>query len=82
MINQIMTEGYKDINPRPKYADGTPAYYFCKSYFRTYDLRRISLFVLYVHRLGKLVLKEIFTIYQKPTNNIEEMREMGVGLVG
>lgn len=26
LILQIMGGGYKDINPRPKYADGTPAH--------------------------------------------------------
>lgn len=25
-ILHILNNGYKDINPRPKYADGTPAY--------------------------------------------------------
>jgi thymidylate synthase len=25
-IDEILANGYKDINPRPKYADGTPAH--------------------------------------------------------
>lgn len=26
VIDSILRYGYKDVNPRPKYADGTPAY--------------------------------------------------------
>ena len=26
MITRILNEGYKDVNPRPHYADGTPAH--------------------------------------------------------
>ena len=25
-ILRILNDGYKDVNPRPKYADGTPAH--------------------------------------------------------
>ena len=81
MINQIMTEGYKDINPRPKYADGTPAHTISVNHtYRTYDLSKGEFPICTLRpQAWKTGIKEIFTIYQKPTNNLEEMREMGVG---
>ena len=81
MINQIMTEGYKDINPRPKYADGTPAHTISVNHtYRTYDLSKGEFPICTLRpQAWKTGIKEIFTIYQKPTNNLDEMREMGVG---
>ena len=81
MINQIMTEGYTDINPRPKYADGTPAHTISVNHtYRTYDLSKGEFPICTLRpQAWKTGIKEIFTIYQKPTNNLEEMREMGVG---
>ena len=39
MILRILDEGFEDINPRPKYADGTPAHTISVNHtFRTYDL--------------------------------------------
>ena len=39
MIDRIFEEGHKDINPRPKYADGTPAHTISVNHtFRSYDL--------------------------------------------
>lgn len=81
MINQIMTLGYKDINPRPKYADGTPAHTISVNHtYRTYNLSKGEFPICTLRpQAWKTGIKEIFTIYQKPTNNLEEMREMGVG---
>ena len=81
MINQIMTEGYKDINPRPKYADSTPAHTISVNHtYRTYNLSKGEFPICTLRpQAWKTGIKEIFTIYQKPTNNLEEMREMGVG---
>ena len=80
-IQEIQNYGYKDIDPRPHYADGTPAHTFSINHtFRTYDLSK-GIFPICTLRpqAWKTGIKEIFTIYQKPTNNLEEMREMGVG---
>ena len=81
MINQIMTEGYTDINPRPKYADGTPAHTISVNHtYRTYNLSKGEFPICTLRpQAWKTGIKEIFTIHQKPTNNLEEMREMGVG---
>ena len=80
LIHRIMDEGYKDINPRPKYADGTPAHTISVNHtFRTYDLSKNEFPICTLRpQAWKTGIKEIFTIYQKPTNNISEMEKMGV----
>ena len=76
MINRILKEGFKDINPRPKYADGTPAHTISVNHtYRTYDLSKGEFPICTLRpQAWKTGIKEIFTIYQKPTNNLEEMR--------
>ena len=83
-IQKILQNGYKDINPRPKYVDGTSAHTISINHvFRTYDLS-IGEFPICTLRpqAWKTGIKEIFTIYQKPTNVIAEMEEMGVNWWG
>ena len=80
LINNILDNGYKDINPRPKYADGTPAHTISVNHtVRQYDLS-IGEFPICTLRpiAWKTGIKEIFTIYQKPTNELIEMEKMGV----
>lgn len=79
-ILRIKQDGYKDINPRPKYADGTPAYTYSVNHtFRTYDLSKNEFPICTLRPIAwKTGIKEIFTIYQKPTNEIQKMEEMGV----
>lgn len=80
MIIRIQKEGFKDVNPRPKYADGTPAHTISVNHtFRSYNLQEEFPICTLRPQAWKTGIKEIFTIYQKPTNNLEEMREMGVG---
>lgn len=80
MIHRIKNEGYKDINPRPKYADGTPAHTISVNHtFRTYDLSKGEFPICTFRPIAwKTGIKEIFTIYQKPTNDIAKMHDMGV----
>ena len=79
MIRHIQKEGFKDINPRPKYADGTPAHTISVNHtFRQYDLSKEFPICTLRPQAWKTGIKEIFTIYQKPTNVIEEMCERGV----
>ena len=81
MIKQIKDVGFKDINPRPKYADGTPAHTISVNHtFRTYNLSEGEFPICTLRpQAWKTGIKEIFTIYQKPTNDIAEMHNMGVG---
>ena len=80
MIEEIKNYGYKDENPRPHYADGTPAHTFSVNHtFRTYDLSKGDFPICTLRpQAWKTGIKEIFTIYQHPTNNIAEMCERGV----
>lgn len=79
-IRHILEDGYMDENPRPKYKDGTPAHtYSVNHVFRTYDLAAGEFPITTLRPIAwKTGIKEIFTIYQKPTNDISEMEKMGV----
>ena len=79
-INEILEHGYKDENPRPKYADGTPAHTISINHtMRSYDLSKGDFPICTLRPMAwKTGIKEIFTIYQKPTNKLSEMKEMGV----
>lgn len=79
-IHHIIQDGYKDENPRPHYADGTPAHTFSVNHvLRTYDLSAGEFPICTLRPIAwKTGIKEIFTIYQKPTNNLKQMHDMGV----
>ena len=83
-IDNILINGYKDINPRPRYADGTPAHTISVNHVcRQYDLSRGDFPICTLRPMAwKTGIKEIFTIYQKPTNEIAKMEEMGVNWWG
>lgn len=84
IIDRILADGYWDRNPRPKYADGTPAHTKSINHtFRTYDLSCGEFPICQYRPIAwKTGIKEIFTIYQKPTNEIAKMEEMGVNWWG
>lgn len=79
-IANILDNGYKDENPRPKYKDGTPAHTYSVNHVtRQYDLSAGEFPICTLRPMAwKTAIKEIFTIYQKPTNDISEMEKMGV----
>lgn len=80
MILRIKNEGFLDENPRPRYADGTPAHTLSVNHtFRSYDLSKGDFPICTLRpQAWKTGIKEIFTIYQKPTNDIATMHNMGV----
>ena len=84
MIHLILDEGYKDENPRPHYADGTPAHTISVNHtVRRYDLSKGDFPICTLRPMAwKTGIREIFTIYQKPTNKIAKMEEMGVNWWG
>ena len=84
LIYNIKNFGYKDINPRPKYADGTPAHTISINHtYRCYDLAAGQFPICTLRPIAwKTGIKEIFTIYQRPTNKISEMEAMGVNWWG
>lgn len=79
-IIDILHHGYKDVNPRPRYPDGTPAHTYSVNHkVRKYDLSRGEFPICTLRPIAwKTGIREIFTIYQKPTNKLSEMEAMGV----
>lgn len=79
-IENILLNGYKDVNPRPHYADGTPAHTISVNHvMRTYDLSKGEFPICTLRPMAwKTAIRELLTIYQKPTNVISEMVEQGV----
>ena len=79
-IHYILDNGYLDVDPRPKYADGTPAHTISVNHrMRTYDLSKGEFPICTLRRIAwKTGIRELMTIYQKPTNVLSEMEEMGV----
>lgn len=83
-IIDILENGYKDENPRPKYPDGTPAHTLSINHVvRSYDLAAGDFPICTLRPMAwKTGIREIFTIYQKPTNKLSEMEAMGVNWWG
>lgn len=79
-INNILKNGYWDKNPRPRYPDGEPAHTKSVNHVvRTYNLAEGEFPICSLRpQAWKTGIREIFTIYQKPTNVISEMEEMKV----
>ncbi|MEE0617985.1 MAG: thymidylate synthase [Intestinibacter bartlettii] len=79
-ICDILSEGYKDVNPRPKYADGTSAHTISiNQVMRKYDLSKGEFPICTLRPMAwKTAIREIFAIYQKPTNDISEMEKMNI----
>ena len=79
-IRHILDDGYMDVNPRPKYSDGTPAHTKSVNHtVRTYDLSKGEFPICTLRPMAwKTAIREIFTIYLRPTNNIAEMIKEGV----
>ena len=79
-IHNILEIGYKDENPRPKYEDGTPAHTISVNHVtRKYDLSKGEFPISTLRKQAwKTGIREIFTIYIKPTNVLSEMADMKV----
>jgi len=72
--------GTFDEDPRPKYADGTPAHSkFITQVFETYDISKGEFPITTLRNTAtKMGIKEILWIYQKQSNKLEDLRELGV----
>ena len=76
LLNRILTEGYKDVNPRPKYADGTPAHTLSvNGNFRSYDIGAGEFPICTLRPIAiKSAIKEILWIYQDASNDLNVLR--------
>jgi thymidylate synthase len=79
-INNIMSDGSWDENPRPKYIDGTPAYSkFITGVFEEYDISKEEYPIPTLRTTAiKTGIKEILWIYQRQSASIDIAREMGI----
>jgi thymidylate synthase len=85
-LTEILRNGSRDENPRPKYADGTPAHTrFITHVFENYDIR----FALAIEGRGfpcntlrntalKTGIQEIFWIYQDQSNRLSDAHKRGI----
>lgn len=76
-IENILAYGYKDENPRPKYADGSPAYtYSINGNFRSYDLSKGEFPITTLRPIAwKSAIKEILWIYQDQSNDLNILKD-------
>lgn len=79
-IRNILNNGYKDENPRPKYADGTPAHTLSVNHVvRKYNLQKEFPICSLRPIAWKSAIKEILWIYQKESNDLDVLnKDFGV----
>ena len=79
-LNEIMTNGDLDENPRPKYKDGTPAFTkFISQISEIYDLNTGEFPITTLRNTAiKTGIREILWIYQKASNSLDTAHEMGI----
>ena len=77
IMNEILEDGVKDINPRPKYKDGTPAHsIFVTHKYYTYDISKGELPITTLRPIAiKNAIKEILWIYQDQSNELNVLKE-------
>jgi thymidylate synthase len=79
-LNNIKINGSFDKNPRPKYADGTPAHTkFITQVFEEYDIQNEEFPITTLRNTAiKMGINEVLWIFQKQTSSIEEAEKLGV----
>lgn len=83
-LTKILNEGYLDENPRPRYADGTPAHSkFITQVFEEYDLSKGEFPITTLRNTAiKTGIAEIYWIYQFQTNSLEVANDLGINWWG
>ena len=75
-IKNILNNGYKDENPRPRYSDGTPAYtYSVNHVVRQYDLQKEFPICTLRPIAWKSAIKEILWIYSDQSNSLDVLHD-------
>ena len=79
-LNEILTNGIKDINPRPVWHDGTPAHsYFITQTIETYDLSKGECPLTTIKPTAwKNAINEILVIYQDQSSKLEDFHKHNV----
>lgn len=75
-IQDILAHGVKDKDPRPRYADGTPAYtYFLNHRIRSYNLAKEFPICTLRPIAWKSAIREVLWIYQDASNSLDELHK-------
>ena len=79
-LNEILTNGIKDINPRPVWHDGTPAHsYFITQTIETYDLSKGECPLTTIKPTAwKSAINEMLVIYQEQSSKLEDFHKHNV----
>lgn len=77
VVKRILDNGSKDINPRPHWADGTPAHTLSVNHVVcTYDLSKNEWPLITLRPIAyKSAIKELFWIYQDQSNDLNLLRD-------
>lgn len=76
-ISNILNNGFKDINPRPHYEDGTPAHTLSvNNIVHQYDISKNEFPITTLRPIYfKKAIGEILWIYQDESNNLDLLRD-------
>lgn len=76
-IKKILEEGSLDINPRPRWQDGTPAHtYSINHVYHTYDISKGESPVITLRPIAiKSAIGEMLWIYQDMSNDLDLLKE-------
>lgn len=79
-LNKIVNEGTMDENPRPHYADGTPAHSkFIIGCYEEYDISKGEFPITTLRNTAiKTGIREVLWIYQKQSNLLSDAHQMGI----
>lgn len=79
-LNKILIDGYIDLNPRPKYKDGSPAHTrFITQVFEEYDISKNEFPIPTLRNTAiKTGIKEILWIYQDQSSDLIKARDKGI----
>jgi thymidylate synthase len=77
IARRILEEGCMDINPRPRYADGTPAHTLSINHvMQSYDLSKGELPLITLRPIAiKSSIGELLWIYQDQSNSLDVLRD-------
>ncbi len=80
ILKTILNNGTYDENPRPRYADGTPAHtLYVNHVLQQYDLSKGECPIETLRPIAwKSAVKEILWIYQMQSNKISDLHKMGI----
>ena len=77
LVMQILRDGFLDENPRPHYADGTPAHtYSLNQMIQRYDINKGEFPIITLRPLAvKSAIREILWIYQDQSNSLDLLKD-------